>query len=168
MPDKITQPKELFLHELGDILYAENKIAKVLPDMREQATDEKVRDRIGEHLEETRAQIDNLKQVFEALGEKVEAEQCPSIDGLAEEYEELKDEVEGDSDVRDLALLGSAARTEHYEIAAYEGLITMAKAMSEDKVVKLLEANLEQEKAMLRDAKAETRKISRRAVKAAA
>ena len=38
----------------------------------------------------------------------------------------------------DSFLTGAGARTEHYEIAAYEGLVTMAEAMGETEVVELL------------------------------
>jgi ferritin-like metal-binding protein YciE len=46
-------------------------------------------------------------------------------------------------------LTGAAARTEHYEIAAYTGLITMAKALGETDAAKLLGENLKDEKAAL-------------------
>ena len=52
-------------------------------------------------------------------------------------------------EVLDAFLTGAGARTEHYEIAAYEGLMTMAEAMGEGEVVDLLSENLEQEKTAL-------------------
>jgi ferritin-like metal-binding protein YciE len=51
----------------------------------------------------------------------------------------------------DLVDLGAAARTENYEIAAYEGLRRMAKALGEDEAVSLLDANLAEEKEALRE-----------------
>jgi ferritin-like metal-binding protein YciE len=45
---------------------------------------------------------------------------------------------------------GAAARTEHYEIAAYSGLIEKARALGEQDVVNLLDENLKQEKEALR------------------
>jgi ferritin-like metal-binding protein YciE len=50
--------------------------------------------------------------------------------------------------VLDLFLTGAAARTEHYEIAAYTGLVTLAKALGENEAAKLLQENLDDEKAM--------------------
>ena len=46
-------------------------------------------------------------------------------------------------------LTGAGARTEHYEIAAYTGLVTMADALGEKDAAKLLRTNLEQETAAL-------------------
>lgn len=143
----MTDPRELFLHELGDVLYAENVMVKALPKMAEEAEDPELRAGFEEHLEETRGQIENLKTVFEQLGEKPKAEQCPAIEGIKAEHDEFLSEHEPSPEVCDLFLTGSGARTEHYEIAAYTGLITMAKALGESEAASLLEENLEQEKA---------------------
>ena len=49
----------------------------------------------------------------------------------------------------DLFLTGAAARTEHYEIAAYTGLVALAEALGENAAADLLQVNLDEEKAML-------------------
>ena len=36
---QMNNPKELFLHELGDVLYAEQTLVKTLPKLQEEATD---------------------------------------------------------------------------------------------------------------------------------
>jgi len=63
-------------------------------------------------------------------------------------------------------LTGAGARTEHYEIAAYEGLITMADAMGETKVTKLLNENLEQEKNALTKMKTIGKRLAKDGAKA--
>ena len=146
---QMKDPKELFLHELGDVLYAEQTLVKALPKLQEEASDEELASGFADHLEETRQHVKNVKQAFEELGEPVKAEKCPGIEGLKKEHDDFVANESPSPEVLDAFLTGAAARTEHYEIAAYEGLVTMAQAMGEDEVARLLNENLEQEKAAL-------------------
>jgi ferritin-like metal-binding protein YciE len=93
--------------------------------------------------------VKNVEHVFEQLGEEPKAEQCPGIDGIKKEHDDFVSKESPPQDVLDSFLTGAGSRTEHYEIAAYEGLVTMAEAMGETQVVELLTQNLEQEKAAL-------------------
>ena len=146
---KVTTPRELFLHELGDILYVERQLAEeALPKLISEVQDEEFRDALEQHLQETRGHVDNVEQVFELLGEAPSAEQCVGFEGLKAEHEKLVEETS--SSLIDSVDLGAAARTENYEIAAYEGLRRMVKAMGEEKAVDLLDKNLKQEKDALR------------------
>ena len=86
---KITDPRELFVHELGDILYAEKVLVKALPKLATEATDAELRSGFEAHLAETRQHVANVEQVFTALGEKAKAEKCPGIDGIKAEHDEF-------------------------------------------------------------------------------
>ena len=92
----------------------------------------------------------NVQQAFEQLGEPAKAEKCPGIEGIKKEHDDFVSNESPSPEVLNAFLTGAAARTEHYEIAAYEGLVTMATAMGEDEVARLLSQNLEQEKPLLR------------------
>ena len=146
---KMNDPRELFLHELGDVLYAEQTLVKTLPKLKEEAADEELAQGFGDHLEETRQHVKNLEKAFEALGEPAKAEKCPGIEGIKKEHDEFVSNESPSQEVLDAFLTGAGARTEHYEIAAYEGLVTMAEAMGEDEVAQLLNENLAQEKQAL-------------------
>jgi ferritin-like metal-binding protein YciE len=149
MPE-ITNPRELFLHELGDILYVERDlVAQTLPKLIDEVTDEEFRSGLETHLEETRRHVQNVEKVFEMLGEPAEAEECIGFEGLKAEHEKMIGESA--RELVDVIDLGAAARTECYEIAAYESLRRMAKAMGEDKAVDLLDRNLADEKETLRE-----------------
>ena len=150
MATKMSDPRELLLHELGDILYAEKLLVKTLPKLQKEASDEELSTRFGRHTEETKQQVQNLEQAFKALGEKAKAEKCPGIEGIKAEHDEFVSQESPSPDVLNAFLTGAAARTEHYEIAAYEGAITMAKAMGETEVARLLDENLRQEKENLK------------------
>ena len=146
---KMSDPRHLFLHELGDVLYAEKTLVKALPKLQEEASDAELASGFADHLEETRQHVKNLEQAFEALGEPAKAEKCPGIEGIKKEHDDFVANESPTPEVLDAFLTGAGARTEHYEIAAYEGLVTMATAMGEDTVASLLNENLEQEKAAL-------------------
>jgi ferritin-like metal-binding protein YciE len=145
MSTKMSEPRELFLHELGDVLYAERTLVKILPKLQEEASDEELALGFEEHLDETRQHVKNVEQAFEKFGETPTAEKCPGIEGIKQEHDDFVAKESPSQDVLDLFLTGAGARTEHYEIAAYEGLVTMAEAMGEAEVVELLTDNLEQE-----------------------
>ena len=147
---QITTPRDLFLHELGDILYVEHKLVdEVLPKLINEVQEDKFRKGLERHLEQTRGHITNVEQVFDELGEQAHEEECVGFEGLKMEQAKLVSEAS--DDLVDLVNTGAAARTEHYEIAAYSGLIEMARALGEQNAVALLDENLKEEKATLRE-----------------
>ena len=137
---------DLFLHTLQDIYYAENQITKALPKMIEKATSSELKAGFEQHLTETEGQIARLEQAFEVLGEKAKAVTCPAIDGIIKEANEVAGDI-ADKSVLDAALIASAQAVEHYEITRYGTLIAWANEMGHDRVVALLQATLDEEKA---------------------
>jgi ferritin-like metal-binding protein YciE len=151
MASKMSDPQELFLHELGDILGAEKLILKMLPKLASEASDRELKAGFKRHEKETREQIKNIEQAFKSLRKRVKAENCPAAQGLKKEHDDFMRQEKPEQDVANAFLTGAGARTEHYEIAAYTGLVTMARAMGEREATRLLNANLQQEKKMLQD-----------------
>jgi ferritin-like metal-binding protein YciE len=141
----IKTSNELFIHELGDIYDAEHQFLQAQREMLAQASDPKLQDMLKTHMQETEEQIQVLEQVYQALGQQAKRETCPAAKGLVTEGKRLLDETKNAPEVGDVAIAGSAARVEHYEIAAYRGLITAAELMGQREVVSLLTRNLEQE-----------------------
>jgi ferritin-like metal-binding protein YciE len=145
----MNDPRELFIHELQDVYYAENALVKALPEMISEASDKELAKGLDKHLAETRQQVKNLEKVFQTLGEKAQGEKCPGIEGIKAEHDEFMRKEKPSSEIRDMFLTGAAARAEHYEIAAYNGLLAMARGLGERECVSLLDQNLKQEKAAL-------------------
>ena len=164
----MTDPRELFLHELGDILYAEQTLVKALPKLQSEASDEELTEAFESHLAETRQHVANVEAAFKALKETAKAEKCPGIDGIKKEHDEFVEKEAPSQEVLNAFLTGAGARTEHYEIAAYEGLIVTAKAMGEDEVVELLTDNLAEEKEALKLMKAIGQRLAEANAKTAA
>jgi ferritin-like metal-binding protein YciE len=161
MPETMTDPRELLLHELRDIYYAENLLVKALPKRAKEASDSELRQGFEHHLEETKQQVLNLREAFSSLGEAAEGEKCPGIEGIKAEHDQFMGEHETSPEVCDIFLTGAGGRTEHYEIAAYSGAITMARALGERDVVKLLKENLSQEKEALKVMEACGRRLAK-------
>ena len=137
---------DLFLHSLQDIYYAEHQIAKAMPNMIEKATNPGLKAGFEAHLEETKNQISRLDQVFEKLGQKPKGIDCPAIDGIIKESDEVAGEID-DKSVMDAALITNAQAVEHYEINRYGTLIAWAESLGHEEVVRLLTTNLNEEKA---------------------
>ena len=155
----------LFVHTLQDVYFAEQTIVKKLPKMAEKASSQQLRMSFETHLAETREHVKRLEQIFANLGEKAKAEECPAIEGITEEAEELIKEIK-DPETRDAAMLASAQAVEHYEIARYGTLVAWAEEMGHTDVIPLLRKTLDEEKAT--DAKLSQLAESRLNKKAAA
>ena len=164
---QMSDPRELFLHELGDVLFAERTLVKTLPKLQEEASDAELSQGFADHLDETRQHVKNVEAAFDQLREPAKAEKCPGIEGITKEHDDFVSKESPSQVVLDSFLTGAGARTEHYEIAAYEGLVTMAKAMGEQKVAGLLSENLEQEKEALRRLQAVGKRLAEDGAKAA-
>ncbi len=130
---------DLLVHGLQDIYYAEHQIVQSLPKLIERATNRDLSKELRDHLEETKNQIGRLEQVFKKLGKEPKGVKCPAIDGLIDEV--------ADKDVLDAAVVGSAQAVEHYEMARYGTLIAWAEELGHDEIIRLLNTNLNEEKA---------------------
>jgi ferritin-like metal-binding protein YciE len=138
--------QELFLEELRDIYWAEKHLVKALPKMEKAASSEELANAFNEHLAVTQEQVTRLEQVFELLGEKARGKKCEAMEGLVKEAESVIEDTEEGTSTRDVALIIAAQKVEHYEIATYGGLATLAKTMGINQVKELLGQTLEEEK----------------------
>jgi ferritin-like metal-binding protein YciE len=137
---------DLFVHTLRDIYYAENQILKSLPEMIEKASDPQLKQAFQVHLGETENQVKRLEQVFKMHGVEAKGVDCPAIDGIIDEAEDVAGEVE-DQKVLNAALAAAAQAVEHYEIARYGTLIAWAKQLGRNDCASVLQKNLDEEKA---------------------
>src|SRR3954467_11814500 len=137
---------DLFVHALRDIYYAENQILKALPEMIEKATDEQLKQAFQSHLAETKNQIKRVEQVFQMHGVEVKGVDCPAIDGILEEANDVAGEVD-DEKVLDAALIAAAQAVEHYEMTRYGTLVAWAKQLGRSDCASVLQQNLDEEKA---------------------
>ena len=142
----IKKMDDLFVHTLRDIYYAENQILKALPEMIEKTSDASLKQAFQSHLGETKNQVTRLEQVFKMHGVEAKGVDCPAIDGIIDEANEIAGEVE-DKQVLNAALAAAAQAVEHYEIARYGTLIAWAKMLGRNDCASVLQKNLDEEKA---------------------
>jgi len=137
---------DLFVHTLQDIYYTEQQILKSLPDMIAKATNRELTQALKAHQSETENQAKRLERVFEMIGQSPKGTKCPAIDGIIAEAQELAGEVE-DKKVLDAAIIAAAQAVEHYEITRYGTLIAWAEELGRADAAKVLQQNLDEEKA---------------------
>ncbi len=136
---------DLFVHQLKDVYYAENRIAKALPDMIKKATNSELKQGFELHLTQTQTHIKNVEEVFRMHGVEIDAVTCPAIDGIIKEANEVAGEV-ADKQVLDAALIAAAQAVEHYEMTRYGTLIAWARKLGRNDCATVLEKNLKDEK----------------------
>lgn len=137
--------KDLFEDSLKDIYWAEKALVKALPTMMKNATDEKLKTSIENHLAETENQVQRLEECFKALGKKAQAKKCDAMQGLLDEAKSIIEETEPGT-VRDAGIIAAAQKVEHYEIATYGTLAAFAKVLNEEDCLKYLLETLDEEK----------------------
>lgn len=142
----IANMDDLFVHTLRDIYYAEHQIRRALPDMVDKATNADLKQGFQTHLRETEQHIVRLQEVFRLHGAEEKGVNCPAIDGILEEANEIAGEVD-DKQVLDAALIAAAQAVEHYEITRYGTLVAWANQLGRSDCAALLKQNLDEEAA---------------------
>ncbi|WP_183566072.1 ferritin-like domain-containing protein [Mucilaginibacter sp. SP1R1] len=138
--------REFFIDQLEDLLWAEKKLVKTLPKLQEAATSAELKDAFGNHLTQTQNHVTRLEQVFGLIGEDVDTTKCAAMAGIVDEGEDIIDETEEGTAQRDVGLIFAGQKAEHYEIATYGGMVTLAKTLGYSDAADLLGQTLEEEK----------------------
>ncbi len=152
--------KELFVHELTDMLDAEQKLVTALGELAEDHGDEpQLQKGFQAHQAQTEKQVERLQQIFEQIGEESEETECKGMKGLLEERNSFKEEEEPAEDILSIFDVGAAIKVESYEICAYNSLIEMAKRLDLTKAIRLLNQNLKEEQQTKTKLEAISRKL---------
>lgn len=141
---KISTPRDLLIEELKDLYSAEHQLLKALPDMADAAASDELRAAFQAHCEQTETHIDRLQKIGVRLGESLSGKKCKAMAGLVAEGEDIIDE-DADPAMRDLALIGAAQKSEHYEIAGYGTTRTLAELAGESEIADILQETLNDE-----------------------
>jgi ferritin-like metal-binding protein YciE len=141
---KLASLHELYLNELRDLYDGEQQIVKALPKMIESSSSAELRNALANHLEQTRAQVTRLEQIFQLHNEEPKTEKCKGLRGIIDQGADL---IKHDENVivRDAAIISAAQKVEHYEIASYGTVRTWAELMGHDEAAQLLRQTLDEE-----------------------
>ena len=142
MPEK--NLAALFLHNLKDIYFAEQQIAKAMPAMIRAAESDELRSAFETHSRETAEQIRRLEQIFEIMGEKPEGVPCEGILGIIKEGQAMLQDFAG-GEAFEAGLIAAAQQIEHYEIARYGTLRAWAQQLGLSEASEILEDSLDEE-----------------------
>ncbi|MFC6824204.1 ferritin-like domain-containing protein [Halopelagius fulvigenes] len=140
---------ELFVEGLQELYYAEQQLLDALGTLADQTDDEAASQAFSEHRDETQEHVNRLEQVFEQLGEEPQTKQEQVVDSLIDEHEQFAQENDGD--VLDRYNMGVGQKTEHYEIAAYGNLTSLAQKTGHDDVADTLAETLREEEDALEE-----------------
>jgi ferritin-like metal-binding protein YciE len=135
--------RDLFEHEISDLYSAETQLVAALPKLAAAASNDDLREAFQHHLEETRDHVRRLEDIRAEL-RLTRSDVCEGMRGLIEEGNEIVN-AEGDSAVKDAALIAAAQRVEHYEIAAYGTARTLAGELDLDDAKDQLDQTLDEE-----------------------
>lgn len=138
--------KDLLIEELQDAYSSETQILEALPAMADAASSPQLKQAFQTHLKETDGQVKRLEQIFQILQADPAGNTCEATQGLIEEAEEIMEQGLS-PEVLDVALIMAAQKVEHYEIASYGSLRTLAETCGLTDVAKLLDETLSEEKA---------------------
>lgn len=134
------------LDSLKDIYWAEKHLLKALPKLNKAATSPELKKVFQDHVQVTNEQVTRLEKVFEMMGKKAQGKKCDAMEGLVKEAESIIEDTEAGTKTRDVALIMAAQKVEHYEIATYGGLVTIAKTMGKNEIADILGQTLTEEK----------------------
>jgi ferritin-like metal-binding protein YciE len=162
MADKNTV-QDLLADELKDLYSAEKQLTKAIPKMAKRSSDPSLKQAFTAHLEETKGQVTRLEEAASLLEIRPTGKKCMGMEGVIKESQEALEE-NGEDVILDLGLIGAGSRVEHYEMAGYLTVISLAKRMGANQVVTLLQESLQEEEA----AEEKLRKIAASLVKQAA
>ncbi len=138
--------RDLFISELKSVYYTEKRITKALGEQAEASTTDEVKQAFLQHQEESRLQQERIEAIFSIIGIKTEERTADAIDGLIEDAKRMIADTETGSLTRDAGLIISAQKVEHYEIAIYGSLLTLANVLDFTQSAELLALSLEEEK----------------------
>ncbi|MCI0348011.1 MAG: DUF892 family protein [Acidobacteriales bacterium] len=113
--------------------------------MAKAAESGELREAIDDHLEQTEEHVTRLERVFSVIKSRPNSAKCKGMKGLIEEGSDVM-KMKMLPHVRDAAIIGSAQRVEHYEIAAYGTARAYAESLGLDEAARLLKETLEEEK----------------------
>lgn len=137
---------EFFVDELKDLLWAEKELVDTLPDMAEAATSQELKTAFSNHLAETEVHVSRLEQIFGILGLEPDTTKCDAMSGIVDEGDEIISNTEEGTAQRDVGLIFAGQKAEHYEIASYGGMISLAKTLGYYEIAELLVLTIDEEK----------------------
>jgi ferritin-like metal-binding protein YciE len=138
--------EKLFTEQLKLIYYVEKNLLKTLQKVIKKSLGEVMQNSLIEHKQATEEHSIRIEKVFNLLNKKSQTRKSEAFLGLQEEMEEMIDLTPENCIARDMAIITMIQKMEHYEIATYSGIVSMAKIFGFKQVASILQDTLDEEK----------------------
>jgi len=143
---RIATYKEMYIAELQELASLEGQLADALLKLANVAAHPSLKEALAHHREQTVVQEQRIDSMLQKHGAKPGTHTDQAMQALISETEKMIDLVK-DADLRDSAIIASAQKVEHYEIAAYGTAAAMAGQLGLSHDQQVLHKTLEEEKA---------------------
>ena len=137
------EAKKLLVEGVQELYYTEQQLVDATETLADQTKNETISSAFAEHHEETQGHVDRLEQVFDQIDEEPQTREEQVVDALIDEHEQFAGDNDGD--VLDRYNVSAGQKTEHYEIAAYGNVTSLAQELGYSEAADLLEENLREE-----------------------
>jgi ferritin-like metal-binding protein YciE len=146
VPTTVSNPRDLLLALLGDLLFVERRLAgNVLPEVVRAVADAELRTALEAHLEETRTHVERVEKAFRRLDAAPSANLSRAFEGLVAQHDEVASSIVEER-LRDVFHAAAALHVEHYELAGYRAAIVFAERAGRDDVAEPLAETVAEEK----------------------
>ena len=135
--------EKLLKEGLQELYYTEQKLVDALETMADETEDEEASEAFSEHREKTQGHVERLEEIFELIGEEPQTKEERVVDALVDEHEEFSQDNDGE--ILDRYNIAAGQKTEHYEIAAYGNVTSLAGKLGHDEAADKLEETLREE-----------------------
>lgn len=136
--------KELYLDELCDLYDAESQKMLTLPRLAEAAHMPALREALLRQCVEARHHLDRLQLIFIHWATARRPHRCAGLAGIVQEADKRLNEPATEP-ARDAAIISTAQRIAHYEIAAYSAARLYARWLNRPDDARLIEETIEEE-----------------------
>jgi ferritin-like metal-binding protein YciE len=145
VPATVSNPRDLLVQLLGDLLYVERRLAdEVLRTLLGSVSDGELRGALEHHREETAAHAVRIEAAFRRLEVSPTSNRSAAFEGAVSQHAELSGSF-ANPRLADAFHAASALHTEHYEIAAYTAVLAVAEPAGFGEAVGELRGSLDEE-----------------------
>lgn len=137
--------RDVLIEQLKDLYSAETQLVEALPNVIKGCKNSELKKAFQSHLNETKTQVQRLGKIALLLDEDLEGHTCKAMQGLVKEASETLKEEYANSALKDVMIVASAQRIEHYEIAGYGNAIALAEELELEEVLQLLQETIDEE-----------------------
>jgi ferritin-like metal-binding protein YciE len=143
----ISNPRDLVVQQLGELLYVERRLADdVIGKLAAAVRDEELRAALDRHRDETHGHVERLETAFRRLVVATTSNRSAQLESAVGQHDELAGSF-ADPRLADLFHAQAALQVEHWEMAAYRSLLPVAPA----ELVDVLRPTLDEEGAAAKE-----------------